>query len=145
MLNKAEFLEQLIRQRLVYNKAVDEKVLKNQDLDAMIQMAKEAIVLQFYIREKFKNEIAISPQEVEEIFTKQKERFKGVPGDQAEMFIRQQVFQQKLQMKAGELLQNLRDQSGVKKNLEPLKIKEAKPEVRMEVKPEVKPEDKAKK
>ncbi len=125
-LNKSEFLEQLIRQRLVYNKAVEDGTMKQKEVDALVEMAREAVVVGYYVRDRFKNEIEPTPKEVEDIYTREKARFQGVPAEQAEMFIRQQIQQQKLQGKIRELVENLRDQKGIKKNVEAIKKEEKK-------------------
>ncbi|HOE21340.1 MAG TPA: SurA N-terminal domain-containing protein, partial [Spirochaetota bacterium] len=89
LLNKNNFLEQMIQQRLVYKKAIDDGTLKNEELKTLLDISKEGLVVQYYIREKFKNDISIAPQEVEMIYNQQRARFKGVPIDQAEMYIKQ--------------------------------------------------------
>lgn len=120
-LNKQEFLEQLIRQRLVYKKAMNDGAAKDKEVEALMQMAKEAVVVGYYVREKFKNEIEPTNEEVENVYRQQGARFKGVPADQAEMYIRQQMQQQKLQMKIRDMVEALRDEKGIKKNTEFLK------------------------
>ncbi|HPP48981.1 MAG TPA: hypothetical protein PLO73_03335, partial [Spirochaetota bacterium] len=115
------FLEQMIQQRLVYKKAIDDGILKNEELNTLLDISKEGLVVQYYIREKFKNDITIAPQEVEQIYNQQRARFKGVPVDQAEMYIKQQLFQQKLNMKIKELVDTLRDEKKIEKNMELLR------------------------
>lgn len=121
LLNKSNFLEQMIQQRLVYKKAIDDGILKNEELKTLLDISKEGLVVQYYIREKFKNDIAISPQEVEMVYNQQRTRFKGVPIDQAEMYIKQQLFQQKLNMKIKELVDTLRDERKIEKNMDLLR------------------------
>lgn len=121
LLNKNNFLEQMIQQRLVYKKAIDDGILKNEELNTLLDISKEGLVVQYYIREKFKNDITIAPQEVEQIYNQQRARFKGVPVDQAEMYIKQQLFQQKLNMKIKELVDTLRDEKKIEKNMELLR------------------------
>ncbi len=70
-------------------------------------MAKEAVVVGFYVKEKFKDQIEVSDQEIAKIYSEQKARFKGAPIDQAEQYIRQQLSQQKLQMKLRDLVESL--------------------------------------
>ncbi len=117
-LDKKEFLENLIRQRLVYNKGTDDGIQKNKELEALIQMAKEAVVVGFYIKEKFKNQIEVSDQEIAKVYSEQKARFKGAPVDQAEQYIRQQMMQQKLQVKLRDLVESLKEEGGIKRNLD---------------------------
>lgn len=125
-LNKQEFLEQLIRQRLVYNKAKEEGILKDKEVDALVEMAKEAVVVGYYVREKFKHDIEPTQKEVEDIYIQQKAKFQGVPVDQAEMFIKQQLQQQKLQIKIRDLVEKLRDEKGIRKNSELLEKEQKK-------------------
>lgn len=131
-LNKQEFLEQLIRQRLVYKKAMSDGIGKEDEVEALMQMAKEAVVVGFYVREKFKNEIEPTNEEVENIYRQQGARFKGVPADQAEMYIKQQLQQQKLQMKIRDMVESLRDEKGIKKNTDFLKKEMQKAEKKVE-------------
>lgn len=133
-LDKKEFLEQLIRQRLVYNKASEDKTLKDKEVDALIQMAREAVVVGYYVREKFKNDIDPTQKEVEEVIAQQKDRLKGIPIDQAEMYVKQQIQQQKLQMKIRDLVEKLVNEKGIKKNLDVLKPVEKKEEKKEEKK-----------
>ncbi|MCU0844933.1 MAG: SurA N-terminal domain-containing protein [Spirochaetes bacterium] len=131
-LNKQEFLEQLIRQRLVYKKAMSDGTGKDDEVEALMQMAEEAVVVGFYVREKFKNEIEPTAEEVENIYRQQGARFKGVPADQAEMYIKQQLQQQKLQIKIRDMVEALRDEKGIKKNTEFLKKEQHKAEKKTE-------------
>ena len=124
-LNKHEFLEQLIRQRLVYNEAIKEGLLENEEVDALVQMSKEAVVVGYYVRKKFGDEISISSDDVEKVYSKQRSKFKGVPIEQAELFIKQQLFQQKLQVKIRDLVENLKEQSRIEKNVDMMKDEES--------------------
>lgn len=128
LLNKSEFLENLIRQRLVYNKAVEEGVLKSKEVEALVEMAKEAVVVGYFVKEKFQDEITITDEEVAEVYKKQKARFKGAPIDQAEQYIRQQLSQQKLQLKLREFVDALRDEEKIEKNLSLIKKSDSSPE-----------------
>ena len=123
-LNKQEFLEQLIKQKLIYNEAVKEGLTKMNEVEALIQMAKEAVVVGYFVKEKFKDEIEISDDDVEKIYSKQRKRFKGIPIDQAELIIKQRIFQEKLQKKLRILVENLREQSKIEKNIKRLLKKE---------------------
>ncbi|MFH0977340.1 MAG: hypothetical protein V1874_16290 [Spirochaetota bacterium] len=123
-LDKKEFLENVIRQRLVYNKAIEDGIQKNKELEALIQMAKEAVVVGFYVKEKFKDQINVTDQEIAKIYSDQRARFKGAPIDQAEQYIRQQMMQQKLQMKLREFVEALKEEGGIKRNLDVLAKKD---------------------
>lgn len=126
-LNKSEFLENLIRQRLVYDKAMEGDVLKNIEVKALIKMATEAVVVGHYVKEKFKNDINVDDTEIAAIYAQQKDKLRGVPIDQAEQYIRQQVQQQKLQGKLREYVEGLKDIARIEKNEEVLKKMEKNP------------------
>lgn len=127
-LNKEEFLENYIRQRLVYNKAIEEGMMNDQEVQAHIEMATEAVVVAQYVKNKYKTEIKISPEEIAEAYAKNRDRFKGVPIEQAEQYIQQNIFQQELQKKLRELVESLKESSIISKNLAPLKASESKNE-----------------
>lgn len=125
-LDKREFLENVIRQRLVYNKAIEDGILKNNELESLIEMAREAVVVGFYVKEKFKDQVQISEQEIGKVYSDQRARFKGVPIEQAEQYIRQQMTQQKLQLKLRDFVETLKEEGGIKRNLDLLSKKEKK-------------------
>lgn len=120
-LNKTEFLENFIRQRLVYNKAKEEGMLNDPEVIAHIEMAKEAVVVAQYVKTKFKGDTEPTDEEIEEMYKKNRARFKGVPIEQAEQYIQQQLFQQKLQLKLRELVDSLKEASIIEKNVALLK------------------------
>ncbi len=128
-LNKVEFLENFIRQRLVYNKAVDDGIMDNEEVKAHIEMAKEAVVVAQYVKSKFKDEIAVTDEDIEQMYSRNRGKFQGVPIEQAEQYISQQLFQQKLQMKLRDLVESLKEQSIIEKNTALLQgVKEEKKE-----------------
>lgn len=121
-LNKQFYLDELIKQRLIYNKAVKDGLLNDKEIQSVIQIAKEGAVVQSYVKEKFKDDIKISDEEVEAIYAKERnKRYKGVPIDQAERHIKQYLFSRKMQEKLMQLVENLREQSRIEKNEEALK------------------------
>jgi len=117
-LNKEIFLNEVINQRLMYQKAVDAGALKSPEVEAMIKVAHDTAVVQYYIREKFKNEIAVSDQEVEAFYNENRANFKMEPIDQAEKKIRQYLSSQKLLKKMKKMVDDLKDIARIEKNPE---------------------------
>ena len=116
-LNKQFFLEELIKQRLIYNKAVKDGLLDNKEVKAVIQIAREGAVVQSYVKEKFKDDIKISDEEIEAFYTQERnKRYRGVPIDQAEKHIKQYLLSRKMQKKLMALVESLRDESVIEKN-----------------------------
>ena len=122
-LDKKEFLENVIRQRLVYNEAIDNGLLKDKEVKALLQMAQEAVVVGYYVKEKFKDKIEVTDDEIAKIYTRQKDKFRGAPVEQAEQYIRNQLQQQKLQLKLRDLVESLKEEGGIKRNTELLEKK----------------------
>ena len=115
-LNKEIFLSEIINQRLIYNKAVEAGVLKNPDLKAMMKIAEDTAVVQYYIREKFKNEISVSDQEVESFYNENRANFKLEPIDQAEKKIRQFLSTQRLMKQMKKFVDDLKDIARIEKS-----------------------------
>lgn len=117
-LNKEIFLNEVINQRIMYNKAVQAGILDNAEVKAMIKVANDTAVVQYYIREKFKNEIGVSDQEVEAFYNENRERFKMEPIEQAEKKIRQYLSSQKLLLKMKKMVDELKDVARIERNPE---------------------------
>jgi hypothetical protein len=116
-LNKKFFLEELIKQRLIYNKAVKDGLLDQKEVKAVIQIAREGAVVQTYVKEKFKDDIKISNEEIEAFYLQERnKRYRGVPIDQAEKHIKQFLLSRKMQKKLMSLVESLRDESVIEKN-----------------------------
>lgn len=116
-LNRKFFLEELIKQRLIYNKAVKDGLLDQKEVKAVVQIAREGAVVQSYVKEKFKDDIKISNEEIEAFYLKERNRrYRGVPIDQAEKHIKQFLLSRKMQKKLMGLVESLRDESIIEKN-----------------------------
>jgi hypothetical protein len=117
-LDKRNFLEATISQKLVYKKAVKDDILKDKDLVLLLDMAREQAIIQYYLLKKFKDQLTVTDQDIAKVYAEQKARFKNVPVEQAEQYIRQNLMQQKLQMKSKELVDSLKEEGGIKRNLD---------------------------
>ncbi|TAL29774.1 MAG: hypothetical protein EPN93_20770 [Spirochaetes bacterium] len=126
-LDKQEFLEQVIRQRLVAKKASAEGFRKEKDLQALIETTTDSLVSTYYISEKYKKEIEPTQKEVDDGIValnnnpRLDPQIKMLPIEKKELLVKQQLMQQKFQMKAREVVENLRDEGKVQKNSELLK------------------------
>ncbi len=117
-LNKEIFLNEVINQRIMYNKAVQAGVLDKPEVKAMMKVATDTAVVQYYIREKFKNEIGVSDQEVEAFYNEHRDNFKMEPIEQAEKKIRQYLSSQKLLLKMKKMVDELKDVARIERNPE---------------------------
>ncbi len=119
-LDKREFLENLIKQRLVFNKAIDDGMLKNEEVNSLIEMAKEAVVVGYYMKSKYKDQIEVTDHDVNKAYIAQESRFKDIPIEQAKQQIKQKLTQQKLQLKLRDFVETLKEKSEIKRNLDPI-------------------------
>lgn len=113
-LNKRVFLDELIKQRLVYFKAEQDGFLRNEQLQAIISIAKEGAVVQTYIKHKFKKHLTVPNKEVEKEYMQGKDnRYSGVPIDEAEKYIKQKLLMRKLQEKTSRLVEDLKSKAKI--------------------------------
>ncbi len=117
ILNKEEFVEQILRQRLLYAKAESDDVLENKELKDIITTQEEINCYMFYLMRKFKDKITVSEDEVAFIYEKQKEQMKNAPIDQAEQYIRQVVYAQKFQYEVEKFITDLKTKSAIEKDV----------------------------
>lgn len=122
LLNKSNFLEQEISQILVYNAAKDEKLLEDNDVTSLMKMQKEGLTVGYYLKDKYKDEIRATEEEIGAVYAREKDRFKGVSVSKAELYISQQIQEQKLKQKYSELMSSLIEKSIIEKNLDAMKI-----------------------
>ncbi|MCX7678479.1 MAG: hypothetical protein N2316_04605 [Spirochaetes bacterium] len=115
-LNKEIFLNEVINQRIMYNKAVQAGVLDKPEVKAMIKVANDTAVVQYYIRERFKNEIGVTDQEVETFYNENRAKFKAETIEQAEKMIRQYLATQKLLFKMKKFVDELKDSARIERN-----------------------------
>jgi len=113
---KSNFVDHLIAQKLVYNKAMKDPSVDRKELDAILEMAKIQTVSAFYLGQKFKDRIVVTDAEVEKFYTENKASFRGVPlNDDVIDRIKQQIFFQKSMIASNEYINELMAETRIKK------------------------------
>jgi hypothetical protein len=108
LLNKRKFMDFLVSRKLLYIKAQQDDSMNKEDLKMIEELSKLQFVSSYYLSQKLKDEIQVSDQEVNDFYTKNKERFKGVPmNDEAVNWIKQQIFMEKLEIKSNQFIIDL--------------------------------------
>lgn len=141
LLSKAGFLDHIIAQKLLYNKAMDDKAINHDELDTVIEMIKIQTVAQYYLGKKLKDKITVSDEEVNAVYNQNKAKFAGRTADEATAYIKQQIFAQKSRQETNKYIMELIAASKVDKDgFKEYQSKNAKTPapVTTEVKPEVK-------
>ena len=110
MLNKNNFLEYLVAQKLLYNKAMSDKTIDKDEFNTYVEFAKMQSVNQYFLGKRFKDRITVSDEEVEAIYRERRAQFAGMNANDVTNYIRQQMTAQKLQYESGRYLQNLMDE-----------------------------------
>jgi len=113
---KANFLDHLIAQRLLYRKAQNDNDINKNELKTISEIAKMQAVSTYYLGIKLKDEINVTDAEVEQFYVENRNLFKGVPMNDAIINrIKQQIFMQKSQIKSNEYIMGLLAESKVNK------------------------------
>jgi hypothetical protein len=122
-LNRGYFLEEMIKQKIVYNQAKADKITDDADLKGIIRIQVETLALGFYAKKKFAKDLEVTPKEIEDVYMREQARFKGVPVTNAEEYIKQALKSEKFQKNVAKLITDLKDEAKIEKNLEVLEAK----------------------
>jgi len=113
---KANYLDFLISQKLVYQKAINDKDIDQDELNTIIELSKMTTVSQYYMGIKLKDQIEVSEAEVEQFYNQNRKYFKGAPLTEAVINqVKQQIFMRKASVKSNEYIMNLLAESKVNK------------------------------
>ncbi|HOV08233.1 MAG TPA: hypothetical protein PK482_03855 [Spirochaetota bacterium] len=115
-LNKANFLDHFIAQKVLYEKAMEDKEINKDELKALLEMVKMQTAAQYYLSKKLKNKISVSDDEVNKIYNENRARFAGRTADESENYIKQQLFAQKSRVEADKLVREILAEHSIKKD-----------------------------
>jgi len=131
LLSKAGYLDHIIAQKLLYNKARNDKSIDQKELDTVIEMIKIQTAAQYYLGKKLKDKISVPDEEVNAVYNQNKAKLAGRTADEATAYIKQQIFTQKSKQETNKYIMELIAESKVEKdgfNNSVKKPAEAKPE-----------------
>ena len=108
ILVKQNFLDQLIAQKLVYNKAYSDKSIDRKEMEALVEFTKMQTVASYYMAQKLKDKLNVTDEEVEEFYNANKQHFRGIPLSEEVMnSIKRQILMQKSQIETNQYLMDL--------------------------------------
>jgi hypothetical protein len=116
LLSKTGFLDHIIAQKLLYKKAMDDKMIDHDELDTVIEMIKIQTVAQYYLGKKLKDKITVSDEEVNAVYNQNRAKFAGRTADEATAYIKQQIFAQKSRQETNKYIMELMAGSKVDKD-----------------------------
>ncbi len=149
MLNKNSFLDQMIAQKLIYTKALNDDSIDQKELKTLVEFTKMQTVASYYLGQKLKDQVTVNEQEIEKFYNENRQYFRGVPlNNEVVERIRQQILMQKSKMLSNEYVMNLVaeakvDRSGLTKHLKEKNAPEKKDEAKKEDVKTISPENKA--
>ena len=115
-LNKTNFLDHLIAQKLLYNKAMKDKSIDKDELNAILEITKIQTASQYYLGQKLKDKIEVSDEEVAEFYNKNRSQFAGRTANEATAYIRQQLISYKSRQEANQYVMELLAESKIKRD-----------------------------
>jgi hypothetical protein len=108
ILNKRKFMEFLVSRKLLYIKAFQDDSVNKDDLKTIEELSKIQFISSYYLLQKLKDDIQVTDQEMNEFWNRNKDQLKGMPmNEEMEGRIRQQIFQEKLEMKSNQFIIDL--------------------------------------
>ncbi len=115
-LDKKLFLQELINQRLLVNQAVAEGYKDKTEVASLLKMAESTTLVQYFLFNKFRDDIAVSDTEVKEFYDQNQQRFPNTPIEKVSPKIRQFLSMQKMREKIMVYLNNLRESARIERN-----------------------------
>lgn len=127
-LNKANFLDHLIAQKVLYEKAMDDKSIDKDELETLLEMVKVQTAAQYFLSKKLKDKIAVTDEEVDKIYSENRSKFAGRTADEASNYIKQQIFSQKSRQETNKYIAELLAEHAInKEGFKEYQAKNAKP------------------
>jgi len=128
LLDKVIFVDELLRQKLVYKEALASKefdIKNDKDLEYVIKIQENIITVAQYIKKKYEKELEPTIEEIDQVYQANKERYQDIPATDIERYLRPMILQQKLQMKGYEFIQKAIEDSQIVYNNKALKAVES--------------------
>ena len=115
-LEKQNFLEILINEKLVYSTATGDKSIDQNELKTVIELAKYQAVLQYYMMKKLKNKIVVTDEEINEFYEIHRDSLSKYTYDEAREVIRKYLVQRKINDEMMKYIQELKEREGVNRD-----------------------------
>lgn len=115
-LDKKLFLQELINQRLLINQADAEGYRKKNEVISLLKMAESTTLVQYYLINKFRDEISVSDAEVKEFYDQNNQRFPNTPIEKVSLKIKQFLAMQKMREKIISYLNTLKESARIERN-----------------------------
>lgn len=115
-LNKANYLDHLIAQTVLFEKAMDDKSIDKDELETLLEMVKVQTAAQYFLSKKLKDKIQVTDEEVEKVYSQNKSKFAGRTAEEASNYIKQQIFTQKSRVETNKYIAELLAEHAINKD-----------------------------
>ena len=115
-LNKQYFLETLINGKLIYSAATEDDSINQDELNTVIELSKYQIVMQYYLIKKLKSKIVVTDEEVNEFYTRNKDKLSKYTANEAIEICRKELEQRKLYAEMSRYVEELKQKKGVNRD-----------------------------
>jgi len=109
LLNKSEFLNQLISSRVIFLEADKEGYNDRFEVKTLADVQMQNIAVEFFFNKTLKDKVAVSDKEVEDAYQQYQSQLKGMPIDEALGRIKSQIQQQKMQTERNKAIEEMRE------------------------------------
>jgi hypothetical protein len=115
--SKQKFLNNLINEYLIYNKAVSEGYDKRRDVRDLVKAVSRRAIIQVYLNEKIEPKLMDIPDDqIETIYNQNKKLFAGVDIDVARQQIKMQMLQRQYNDRLNDIVDKLKGEAKVIQN-----------------------------
>lgn len=113
---KSSFLDSLVAQKLLYNKAIKDTQLDQKELKTTLELSRLQTAASYYVANKLRDQIQVTDEEVEEFYTENRSMFRGVPLNESVINrIKQQILLQKSSIASNQYVMELIAESKINK------------------------------
>ncbi len=114
-IQKKNYLDSLIAQKLLYNKAMKDSKIDKLELETILEVQKLQFVGNYYLNKILKDEINVTQDEIDKFYEANRERLRQVPILEANERIKSHLLSQKFAKKSGDYVKSLVDGSNITK------------------------------
>ena len=107
ILDKNKFIKSWIGQKLLYEKAMNDKTIDKDEFKTYLELTKMQSVNQYFLQKKFKDRVAPSNEDIEKFYRERKAQFAGMNPDDVTNYIRQQLSLKNFGNESARYIENL--------------------------------------
>jgi hypothetical protein len=108
-LKRTEFLNQMMDGYIVYQLAVKEGYLKNEEVKMLSEYNRYSIATRFHAEKLFKDKVTVTDKEISDVYARYKAQLQNRPLEEVKDLIKKEIIPQKISMEQNKKYQELKD------------------------------------